>query len=701
MFRSVKGTYGSGLPLVSKGILPSGRNPQECPCEFDVFTAWEGHQIVSSFYPPIMHVPRRNLSIKVVRQLTRYPYDVEDGELIYSASNPFPNTAWTSEIISENVQTSDTLFLSSLPEGNANALDELEHAGPLIPFTVTVSWVSGAVVKNMTDDGVGGWSGSGSGSIDYCTPALSLNLSAFPPDLGSDITVSYRVMDLVKVSTRLSGTITGGKSSAGVGLDVALTDWEGIVHNNELTFASHSHTVGGGANVYYLSVDSDGAVNHNTTIQIGETLLCRVETAGGAIIDGPYDMHLLLNMDTTKDGILKTTVLDTTDFWYYGFFYYNDILLQWQQCTVRDYALTYDSTVLFTWLWDHLPRDWRTDDSKSLQQTLGDLTYEDGQVVNINEDHGKLRGQLYRFLKWFGIELERGRAYIRAIACLYLNVDRAPAPILELLADLVGITLPKSWDIMRQRAYVKGATLLWQRKGTETAILLAAYRATGIMPDGLVEIHDRLLYTNMIAGTIFDSSRTTLDTTLAGGPEKLTDPHSYAYGPTRTSHYHERGLNIFLTDLTNALMSDYTHVLKIRTVTPPAQPIFKTKEAETPQNLLTEIGIYDYLFPGSVTVYWRSGVAPGVLKSMTDDGQGGFLLTGDGYPAQSSINYLTKELTLDTRGDVPTVNTRIWVEYKSTSPGVFQRLREEVERNSAGTAHIAYYIDNALMGVSN
>jgi len=693
MFRWAKGIYGSGLPRATKGMLPLGSDPQKCPCDFDAFTAWEGHQIVGSFYPPIS---TGVMDVKIVRQLARYPYDVEDGELLFEDSSPFATTTHTSEVISEDVNTTEPIFNSALPEGNANALEELDYAGSLQPGTLTVDWVSGGAPQTTSDDGAGAWT-TVPGTVDYCTPSLVLDLITLPPDPLTDILLTYDVMDQVTISTRLSGTVEGGIATAVGGLFVGLTQWTGFVQNNELTVVTTAYSVGGAANIYYLSVDSDGVINHNTTIQIGETLLCRVETDGFNVIDGPFDMRLLLNMDTTSDGDLKTTRRDTTDFWYYGFFVYTPITLAWHHCTTRDYALIYDSTVLFEWLWNHLPRDWRTDDSTTPQRVLTELTHTDGQVLNINEEGGKLRGQLYRFLKWFGIELERGRAYTRAIATLYLNVDRAPPPVLQLLAELVGITIPKSWDLMRQRAHVKGATYLWQRKGTEEAITIAAYRATGILPDGLMEMHERLLYSNMLAGTVYTIDRTSLDTTLAGGSETLTDPHSYAYGPERTAHYHERGLNIFFTDPASVLTDAYTHTLLKRVLAPATQPIYRSQEAETPQNGIHAPIIEDYFIPGSVTLYWRSGAAPGVLMSMTDDGQGGFLAAGDGNPAGSSVNYLTKELVLDTRGNTPTLNTEMSMAYTSSSGGAFQRLRREVENSSAGTAHIAYYVDSQLL----
>lgn len=696
MFRWAKGIYGTGLPRSTKGMLPMGRDPYDCVCDLDSFTAWEGHQIVASFHPPIT---TNVVSIKLVRQLAHYSYDIEDGELLYEDTGPFSTTSVLNDLIKEAVSASATaVFRSSLPADNVNGLSDLSNTNPLQPGTLSLDWESGGAPQNTTDDGAGGFVGMAGSSVDYCTQALVLDFTALPPDVGTDIELSYDTLDEVQVSTRLSGTISGGTASAGAGTLVALTDWVGIVVNNELSFAAQNYNVVGAADIYYISVDSDGTINHNNSIQTDETLLCRVETNGAAIIDGPYDMRLLLNMELDDDGAPYEVPTKNTDFWYYALFSYNLVTLAWDKCQTRDYSLTYDSTTLFEWLWNHLPSDWRTDDSSTLQQTLTELQIDDGQYININEDNGKLRGQLYRFLKWFGVELERGRAYIRAIALLYLDVDRAPPPVLQTLAYLVGIDIPTGWELMRQRYHVKGATLLWQRKGAEEAITIAVYRATGIFPDGIVEIHERLLYTNMYAGTVYTTSRTSLDTTLAGGRETLTDPHHYVYGPSRTRHYHERGLNIFIIDLLGILTQTYTQTLKLRIRAPITQPIYKTSAAVPTVNSLKPFNCDDYIVPGSLTVYWRSGAAPGVPKSMTDDGLGSF--TGDGNPTESNIDYVTKKLVLDTRGDEPTINTQITVEYLSSS-ATFKRMKRIVRDAVAGTAHVAYYIDNALLGVSD
>ena len=67
---------------------------------------------------------------------------------------------------------------------------------------------------------------------------------------------------------------------------------------------------------------------------------------------------------------------------------------------------------------------------------------------------------------------------------------------------------------------------------------------------------------------------------------------------------------------------------------------------------------------------------------------------------RKGVKGITKQLVLDTRGDEPTINTQITVEYLSTS-ATFRRMKSIVRDAVAGTAHVAYYIDNALLGVSD
>jgi hypothetical protein len=60
----------------------------------------------------------------------------------------------------------------------------------------------------------------------------------------------------------------------------------------------------------------------------------------------------------------------------------------------------------------------------------------------------------------------------------------------------------------------------------------------------------------------------------------------------------------------------------------------------------------------SVVLNWTSG---GVAKSQTDDGAGGF--TGDGTPANSSIDYTTGAWEIDATGDIPDIGTPIYATY--------------------------------------
>lgn len=62
--------------------------------------------------------------------------------------------------------------------------------------------------------------------------------------------------------------------------------------------------------------------------------------------------------------------------------------------------------------------------------------------------------------------------------------------------------------------------------------------------------------------------------------------------------------------------------------------------------------------PSSVTLRWTSGA---VGKTQTDDGSGGF--AGDGAPGNSSIDYTTGEIVLDTTGDIPDGATTITIDY--------------------------------------
>lgn len=63
--------------------------------------------------------------------------------------------------------------------------------------SVTVKWTSGGVVKTATDDGLGGFTGAGTGAINYVTGELFLIPSAFP-DAGTQYQIDYQWSEVVE-----------------------------------------------------------------------------------------------------------------------------------------------------------------------------------------------------------------------------------------------------------------------------------------------------------------------------------------------------------------------------------------------------------------------------------------------------------------------------------------------------------------------
>lgn len=63
--------------------------------------------------------------------------------------------------------------------------------------TVAVTWTSGGVVKTATDNGLGGFTGAGTGAINYVTGELFLEPSAFP-DAGAQYQIEYEWSEMVE-----------------------------------------------------------------------------------------------------------------------------------------------------------------------------------------------------------------------------------------------------------------------------------------------------------------------------------------------------------------------------------------------------------------------------------------------------------------------------------------------------------------------
>jgi hypothetical protein len=63
--------------------------------------------------------------------------------------------------------------------------------------TVQVRWTSGGVLKTATDDGLGGFTGAGTGAINYVTGELFLVPSAFP-DAGTQYQIDYQWSEVVE-----------------------------------------------------------------------------------------------------------------------------------------------------------------------------------------------------------------------------------------------------------------------------------------------------------------------------------------------------------------------------------------------------------------------------------------------------------------------------------------------------------------------
>jgi len=699
------GMGGSGLPSSTRGMVPLAHGARECPCDFEAFTAIEGPQIVSDLdFPGSTNVSAPNgvNVLKVLRQLEHYPYDLEDGRLVYEAENspgtPFPTTAVAGEIIHEDCDGVTGIYGTALVA--PADLDELDEEGPVQPLSVTVRWVSGGFAQTLTDDGLGVLFGfAGSGTINYCTKIITLDLATPPiePDALTDITIDYTAMDDVQISTRTTGTISGGRCTDDGVTSIDYEAWDGWVAGTRYQVVAGSVAfVALGADTYWVVVNSTGSVVAVTSITVGDELLCKVIWSGAAFTLGPLDIRMELT-------VVNDTTGEPLDFYYYVVFIWDNVTLNWHRCSPTDYALAYYSQDMIRWLWLHLPGRYHADDAGTLQQILTEQTLDDGQVINMNEDSAVLHGQLYRFLKWFGLQGAKSRAYIKSMAVLYTDIDKCPEEWLHVMAGVLDFTLPRAWDVMRKRYFIKQCTGLYKLKGTEGAIVEAAYRASGLVPQ-VTYMHERLLYSYNQAWTFPGEVRGSWDTsTVLATMETASDTGFYGYGPDRGSHYHERGVNLYFTGAVGPLAQAYSRTLIVG-VQANSGPIYRVDDPAVADRLISpKSQDLDYILPGSLTISWTDSGA--VARSMSDDGLGGFLAGGDGDPANSSVNYKSLDILLKTVAlginHLPGANTDITCTFTSTSRGVFHRMEEEIRKSAGATLHFAYYVNDLLVAESD
>ena len=114
--------------------------------------------------------------------------------------------------------------------------------------------------------------------------------------------------------------------------------------------------------------------------------------------------------------------------------------------------------------------------------TLLPVTGERGEVFNIHEDGSVGYGQLHRFLKILGPQLDLMKGLVDAMPTM-IDVDATDADYLGHIADLVGVQFNREIPIPQQREEIKGAVQWYKRKGLLVGCRIHGYRIARLQTD--------------------------------------------------------------------------------------------------------------------------------------------------------------------------------------------------------------------------
>lgn len=106
----------------------------------------------------------------------------------------------------------------------------------------------------------------------------------------------------------------------------------------------------------------------------------------------------------------------------------------------------------------------------------------DGEVFNIHEDGSVGYGQLHRFLKILGPQLDLMKGLVDAMPTM-IDVDATDADYLEHIAKLVGVEFNQEIPIPQQREEIKGAVQWYKRRGLLVGCRIHGYRISRLQTD--------------------------------------------------------------------------------------------------------------------------------------------------------------------------------------------------------------------------
>ena len=210
--------------------------------------------------------------------------------------------------------------------------------------------------------------------------------------------------------------------------------------------------------------------------------------------------------------------------------------------TTQRKIVAHDNSDFHARLWSGLPEVYRVRDSETGQAGLTLTTGSDGAKWNINDDQTVTFGQLYRFLKVFGLQVGQIREFIKYFGQFY-SAQNVDSGILPHLASLIGLTLISGTTLTKQRFLIDNAVDLYKIRGTMAGV--ARFVDGNFSASPLyVEFRNNVLETNDVNKTVLDFD----DIVFAdmGGPWETVD---YVLDFTSGAQWSYRALGLFFETL--------------------------------------------------------------------------------------------------------------------------------------------------------
>jgi len=181
-----------------------------------------------------------------------------------------------------------------------------------------------------------------------------------------------------------------------------------------------------------------------------------------SITDG-ISVYVDVSPTPSADGAFADVAVDGQVTYYYTIFakvtavWYHDYTTQ-----KREFPL--DSREFHLRLWNALPQIYRSKDTETLQKALLAQTV-DNEEWNYWEDQIEKYGQLYRFLKVFGVPFGIARELVKYFEVFY-DIYNVRDDLLPYLANLIGFELFGGMSLQRQRFLIANAVELYRIRGT-------------------------------------------------------------------------------------------------------------------------------------------------------------------------------------------------------------------------------------------